>query len=94
MLSTISVLSNLYSLRRLDAWKLHEYFEDGTLELYNLQHDEGERHHVADKYPERTEELLAKLKTWRARTHAPVPTESNAAYDAGYEQRLLRNTGG
>ena len=39
-------------------WKLHQYFEDGGLELYNLKEDLGERNNLAQTNPEKTEELL------------------------------------
>ncbi|NNE77088.1 MAG: sulfatase-like hydrolase/transferase, partial [Pricia sp.] len=36
-------------------WKLHEYFEDGGLELYNLKDDIGEQQNVAKKNPKKKE---------------------------------------
>jgi arylsulfatase A-like enzyme len=63
-------------------WKLHEYFEDGRLELYNLADDIGERRGLASAMPEKVQELHAKLKKWRRDTHAPVPTKRNPAYKA------------
>ncbi|WP_072992783.1 sulfatase [Pseudozobellia thermophila] len=65
-------------------WKLHEYFEDGALELYDLSEDIGETSNLAQENPEKTKELYEKLKKWRARTQAPVPTEPNSAYDADF----------
>jgi len=69
------------SALRQGKWKLHEYFENGTVELYDLDADMGERSNVADKYPEKAQELLALLKKWREDTGAPVPTELNPEYD-------------
>lgn len=69
------------SAMRLGQWKLHEYFEDGALELYNLQQDVGERHNVAAKYPEVTQKLHKMLRDWRQQTQAPVPTELNPSYN-------------
>jgi arylsulfatase A-like enzyme len=69
------------SALRQGKWKLHEYFENGTVELYDLDADLGERTNVAAHYPEKAAELLALLKTWRANTQAPVPTELNPKYN-------------
>lgn len=66
-------------------WKLHEYFEDHAMELYDLSKDEGERKNLADMRPEITQELYQKLKDWRMRMHALVPTKLNALYDAAIE---------
>ena len=65
------------SVVRLGKWKLHEYFEDGRLELYNLNVDTGERKNVAESHPEKTKELYELLKKWREGINAPVPTVLN-----------------
>jgi arylsulfatase A-like enzyme len=68
------------SVIRYGEWKLHEYFEDNGLELYNLRTDVGEKNNVASKNPEKVKELHAMLKQWRKETNAPVPTELNPKY--------------
>jgi arylsulfatase A-like enzyme len=55
-------------------WKLIEWFEDGSLELFNLRDDLGERKNLAAENPEKTRELHAKLIAWRAATSAVMPT--------------------
>ncbi len=62
-------------------WKLHEYFENGDVELYDLSTDVGERNNLAATHPEKTAELLELLKQWRVQLGAPVPTELNPEYD-------------
>jgi hypothetical protein len=62
-------------------WKLIEFFEDGALELYNLQQDLGEENNLAHKMPKKTKELHASMLKWRKATKAPVPTERNPQYD-------------
>ncbi|MGJ8644410.1 MAG: sulfatase [Luteolibacter sp.] len=69
------------SVIRSGKWKLHEYFEDGRLELYDLEADIGERKNVAADHPEVASELHGLLKKWRAEVDAPVPTELNPKYD-------------
>ncbi|MCM4155798.1 sulfatase [Gramella sp. AN32] len=71
-------------------WKLHQYFEDEGLELYNLKKDVGETKNLVDKFPEKTSELLKKLEKWRKNTNAPVPTEKNPGYDKTFEQKQIR----
>ena len=66
---------------RKGDFKLHEFFEDGHLELYNLKDDIGETTDLAQKMPEKAKELHALLRAWRKSLNAPVPTRPNPAYD-------------
>lgn len=68
------------SVIRLGDWKLHEYFEDGGLELYNLKEDIGEKVNRANEQPRRVQALHARLQAWRKDTEAPVPTALNPKY--------------
>ena len=68
------------SVLRKGKWKLHEYFENGDIELYDLESDVGERSNVAKKYPEKTAELYRELKQWQFDIKAPIPTELNPGY--------------
>ncbi|MCS5538558.1 MAG: aryl-sulfate sulfohydrolase, partial [Roseibacillus sp.] len=67
---------------RQGPWKLIEYFEDGTLELYNLQRDPSEKNNLAEREAKRREELHDLLKSWRKATKAPVPTEKNPKFQS------------
>lgn len=71
-------------------WKLHEYFEDGELELFNLIDDPSEENNVAEQNPDKTQELRKKLMEWRATTNAKVPSQSNPEYDAAFEQQKIK----
>jgi arylsulfatase A-like enzyme len=57
------------AIRRGD-WKLIEFFDDGTAELYNLADDISEKHNLADKMPAKTTELRKRLAKWRAEVGA------------------------
>ena len=46
-------------------WKLIENYEDGSLELYNLQTDISERHNLAKSEPAVTSRLYNLLDQWR-----------------------------
>ena len=68
------------SVIRLGDWKLHQYFEDAGLELYNLKNDIGEKVNLVDKEPGKVKELQDILTAWRKDTGAPVPRELNPKY--------------
>ena len=70
------------SAMRFGKWKLHEYFEDGRLELYDLSADAGERRNLAAEMPEQAKVLKQKLSAWRQEVHAPMPTKLNPKYKA------------
>ncbi|MEE2886429.1 MAG: sulfatase [Planctomycetota bacterium] len=61
---------------RKGRFKLHEYFEDGALELYDLVDDIRERKNLVDKMPQKRDELHQLMKAWRKQTGAPVPEKN------------------
>ncbi len=67
---------------RKGDWKLIQYFEDGTLELYNLKNDPSEKTNLVQKNTKKSTLLLAELKAWQKATHAPIPTKKNPKYRA------------
>ena len=69
------------SVIRQGDWKLHYYFEDEGIELYNLSEDIGERNNLAESNPQKREELLKDLKDWWKATNAPIPTTLNPEYE-------------
>ncbi len=79
------------SVIRFGDWKLHEYFEDKGIELYNLNEDIGEKFNLAEKFPEKTTELQQMLTSWRRKIVAPVPSEQNPGYDQKYDSSLRRS---
>ena len=68
------------SVIRKGDWKLHHYFEDDGIELYNLKEDIGEKNDLTESHPEKREELYAELNQWRKEINAPIPTELNPEY--------------
>lgn len=66
---------------RFGNWKLIEFYENGTIELYNLKEDIGETNNLSEKYPEKKNELYKLLDDWRNETNAPVPTKINPEFD-------------
>ena len=70
------------SVIRMGKWKLHEYFEDGALLLFDLEKDPGETTNLAAAKPKKLAELKKDLYAWRKRVNAPVPTKRNPRYVA------------
>ncbi|WP_166819788.1 sulfatase [Thalassoroseus pseudoceratinae] len=77
------------SIVRYGDWKLHQYFEDGGLELYNLRDDIGETQNLANRRPEKCQELLKRLQDWQTKTRAPIPTKKNPKFDAEAERAAI-----
>jgi len=50
---------------RQGDWKLIEFFDTQTVELYNLARDPGEQDNLADERPAKTAALLKRLVDWR-----------------------------
>jgi arylsulfatase A-like enzyme len=70
-------------------WKLHHYFEDNNLELYNLKNDISESNDLSKVNTEKTLELFIDLKIWRDNRKAPVPNKLNPDYDKKFVDSLL-----
>jgi len=63
-----------YSAIRSGNWRLIEFHEDDSLELYNLANDLDESKNLASKRPNITKRLLQKLRDWRRDVGAQMPT--------------------
>jgi len=70
------------SVIRKGDWKLHYYFEDKDVEVFNLKEDIGERNNLAEVNKAKKQELLDELNYWWKKTDAPIPTEANPLYQA------------
>lgn len=70
------------SVIRDGDWKLHYYFENNDIELYDLSSDIGERKNLIDTHPKKAKELLKQLKGWWKETDAPIPSQLNPDYVA------------
>ena len=66
---------------RSGDWKLIEFFETKTTELYDLTEDPGEQRNLTATQPQRAAELLATLHARQKSTGAPCPSEPNPACD-------------
>jgi len=50
---------------RVGDWKLVENYEDGSVELYELDADPSESSNLAAEQPERVQAMLEKMRDWR-----------------------------
>ena len=69
-----------YSSIRSGDWKLIYFYEDQSVELFNLKDDVSETRNLADVHPQKKKELYDKLMSWLNKTKAPIPTKLNADY--------------
>ena len=69
-----------YSAMRSGDWKLIEFFNDGTLELYNIREDIAEEKNLAGQFPEMKKQLHEQLGAWRVAVNAQLP-KPNPNYD-------------
>jgi len=71
-----------------DNWKLHHYFEDGKIELYNIEEDISESTDLSKTNLEKTKELYHDLNKWREANNAPIPLENNPNYNQKFVDSL------
>jgi arylsulfatase A-like enzyme len=75
---------------RLGAWKLIENYEDGRLELYDLNDDVGETKDLSKQAPKQAENMKILLAEWRqlrgAQTNAPNPN-----FDPSWHKKLYED---
>jgi len=65
------------SVVRKGDWKLIQFFESDSVELYNLAEDIGEKKELSKSQPEKAAAMLKELKQWQKETKAVIPSEPN-----------------
>ncbi len=75
---------------RFRDYKLIEFFEDTTVELYDLSADPGEQNDLSEELPGRKEELLDLLHAWQEETNAEG-MDPNPDYDPDYLREKYLN---
>lgn len=58
---------------RMGPYKLIEFFEDGRIELYDLDNDIGETRNIAGDRPDLCAQMHRRLQEWRESVHAISP---------------------
>ncbi|MEM8911278.1 MAG: sulfatase [Planctomycetota bacterium] len=85
---------------RKGDWKLHLFHEEwqldggqqsietnGSVELYHLATDIGERTNVANANPDKRDELVSEILAWFDTTEALVPSSPNPAFDPNSKKK-------
>ena len=61
---------------RLGDYKLVEWFEDGSIELYDLKKDISEQHNLAQEMPDKATTLKNQLHAWQKEIGALMPQKN------------------
>ena len=77
------------SIIRKGNWKLHQYFENGDLELYDLSKDIGESNNLAKSAKDKTKELLMEMQRWQKAVDAPTNFRPNKKFDPRKEAAAI-----
>lgn len=56
------------------------YYEDKTVELFNLKDDIGEQRELSHEEVAKKRELYTRLMDWIKKVQAPIPTKLNPDY--------------
>ena len=64
---------------RLGNYKLLEYYENGNVQLFDLEKDLGEQNDLSKAQPETTKKLLKMLQDWLREVDAKMPQVKTAA---------------
>ena len=65
---------------RVGDYKLLEYFENGSVQLFNLREDLGEQHDLSREEPELARQMRKRLHEWRTKVDAEMMPD-NPDYD-------------
>ncbi len=65
---------------RSGNYKLIEYYENYSVQLFDLEEDPGEQHDISSSLPEKVNEMRNKLHQWREKVNAQMPGP-NPDYD-------------
>ncbi len=82
------------SIIRKGPWKLHYYYEDKKVELYNLRDDPAEKNDLSNQSLQINLELKMRLFKWLEETGADLPKAKNPKFDAQAEAKAIANKQG
>lgn len=78
---------------RSGEYKLLEYYENGTVQLFNLKNDIGEQNDLANSRPEITKKLKKMLHCWREEVDAKMPYPKTATSKPAPGSRVSNRKG-
>ena len=68
------------SVVRKGDWKLIQYYETNTFELFNLRSDISEKKDLSNIEVAKTEAMKSLLSEWQQQVNAPIPMQLNPKY--------------
>jgi arylsulfatase A-like enzyme len=77
---------------RSGRYKLLEYYENGTVQLFDLENDIGERNDLAKSHPDIAQKLKKMLHVWRDEVDAKMPYPKTATSKPATGSRIARPT--
>ncbi|MDE0840448.1 MAG: sulfatase [Kiritimatiellae bacterium] len=75
---------------RSGRYKLIEYYENGTIQLFDLENDIGERNDLAESHPEIAKKLKKMLHDWRDDVDAKMPYPKTATSTPARSSRVAK----
>jgi arylsulfatase A len=75
---------------RSGRYKLLEYYENGTVQLFDLENDIGERNDLAESQPEIAKKLKKMLHDWRDEVDAKMPYPKTATSKPARSSRVAK----
>ncbi|MDB4553742.1 DUF4976 domain-containing protein, partial [Akkermansiaceae bacterium] len=75
---------------RSGRYKLIEYYENGTVQLFDLENDIGERKDLAKSKPEIAKKLKKMFHDWRKEVDAKMPYPKTATSKPARGARILK----
>ena len=76
---------------RSGRYKLLEYYENGTVQLFDLENDIGERNDLAKSQPEIAQKLKKMLHDWRDEVDAKMPYPKTATSKSAQGARVTKD---
>lgn len=64
------------SVIQKNGFKLIQFLQNGSFELYDLNNDPSESHNLAAQNPEIAQRLLSELVAWRKNNNVPLPPDA------------------
>jgi hypothetical protein len=65
---------------RKGDWKIFYFYEDKSVELYDVKNDISEKKNLTTEQAERTATMKNELLTWVRNTKAPTPDKINPKF--------------
>jgi arylsulfatase A-like enzyme len=79
------------SSTRVGDWKFIYYYNDGSMELFNIKEDIGERNNLILEKPEKARELAKILSDYLRKVEAQIPSRKDTGEQIAYPDEVLNS---